>query len=303
MYDPVTLDQLRAFVTVVEEGSFSAAARKLRRVQSAISTSMANLEAQLGVPLWDRSTKVATLTEQGQAVLASTRRVLTEVDGLRRLTTGMTLGLEASVSLCLDAFFPVKALVDLCATFIREFPAVDLRIDTQLMSAVSARVLEGTATLGVVSPAGLARGLEAQALAPIRVLPVVSPRHPLAAIQGRIATRHFVEAIQVVLSDCDDDGVADQVGLSPRTWRVGDLYTKHEMLRAGLGWGNLPEHLVRDDLRSGALVPIRPMAWGDHENALNLLAVYRSDTVFGPAHHWLLEQLTQLCEREARRQK
>ncbi|RKH04005.1 LysR family transcriptional regulator [Corallococcus sp. CA053C] len=303
MYDPVTLDQLRAFATVVEEGSFSAAARKLRRVQSAISTSMANLEAQLGVPLWDRSTKVATLTEQGQAVLASTRRVLTEVDGLRRLTTGMTLGLEASVSLCLDAFFPVKALVDLCATFTREFPAVDLRIDTQLMSAVSARVLAGTATLGVVSPAGLARGLEAQALAPIRVLPVVSPRHPLAALKGRIATRHFVEAIQVVLSDCDDDGVADQVGLSPRTWRVGDLYTKHELLRAGLGWGNLPEHLVRDDLRSGALVPIRPMAWGDHENALKLLAIYRSDTVFGPAHHWLLEQLTQLCEREARRQK
>lgn len=303
MYDPVTLDQLRAFVTVVEEGSFSAAARKLRRVQSAISTSMANLEAQLGVPLWDRSTKVATLTEQGQSVLASTRRVLTEVDGLRRLTTGMTLGLEASVSLCLDAFFPVKALVDLCATFTREFPAVDLRIDTQLRSAVSARVLEGTATLGVVSPAGLARGLEAQALAPIRVLPVVSPHHPLAAIQGRIATRHFVEAIQVVLSDCDDDGVADQVGLSPRTWRVGDLYTKHEMLRAGLGWGNLPEHLVRDDLRSGALVRIRPMAWGDHENALKLLAIYRSDTVFGPAHQWLLEQLTQLCEREARRQK
>ncbi|RYZ43606.1 MAG: LysR family transcriptional regulator [Myxococcaceae bacterium] len=303
MFDPVTLDQLRAFVSVVEEGSFSAAARKLRRVQSAISTSMANLESQLGVPLWDRSTKVATLTPQGHAVLASTRRVLSEVDGLRRLTTGMTQGLEASVSLCLDAFFPLKALIDLCAAFTREFPAVDLRVQTQVMSAVSARVLDGTATLGVVSPAGMAPGLEAQALSPIRVLPVASPGHPLAAIKGRIANRHFVDAIQIVLSDCNEEGVSDQVGLSPRTWQVGDLYTKHEMLRAGLGWGNLPEHLIRDDLREGRLVALRPLAWGQHENTLKLLAIYRGDTVFGPAHRWLLEQLTQLCAREARRQR
>ena len=101
MYDPVTLDQLRAFVAVVQEGSFSAAARKLKRVQSAVSTSMANLEAQLDVPIWDRSTKVAKLTEQGKAVLASTQRVLGEVDALKRLTAGMASGLEASVSLCL----------------------------------------------------------------------------------------------------------------------------------------------------------------------------------------------------------
>lgn len=300
MFDPITLDQLRAFVSVVEEGSFSAAARKLRRVQSAISTSMANLEAQLGVPLWDRSTKVATLTEQGQAVLASTRRVLAEVDGLRRLTTGMTMGLEASVSLCLDVLFPQNVLISLCSTFTQEFPAVDLRIDSQVRSAVSARVLDGTATLGVVTPKGLARGLEAQALSPIRVLPVVSPSHPLAAIKGGIASRHFVDAIHVVLSGCDDDAVSDQVGLSPRTWRVGDLHTKHEMLRAGLGWGNLPEHLIREDLRKGTLVVIRPTAWGDHENSLNLLVIYRRDTVFGPAQRWLQEQLTQLCAREAR---
>src|SRR5215470_19589925 len=99
MFDPLTLDQLRAFATVVEEGSFSAAARKLCRVQSAISTSMANLENQLGVPIWDRSTKVATLTESGKAVLAAARRVLLEVDSLKQLTSDMLMGLEASVSL------------------------------------------------------------------------------------------------------------------------------------------------------------------------------------------------------------
>ena len=299
MYDPVTLDQLRAFVAVVQEGSFSAAARKLKRVQSAVSTSMANLESQLDVPIWDRSTKVAKLTDQGKAVLASAQRVLEEVDGLKRLTAGMAGGLEASVSLCLDAFFPLSALLDVCTAFATEFPAVDLRIDTQVMSAVSARVLAGVATLGVASPPGLAPGLERRALAPIRMVSVVSPKHTLAAHKGPIPTKRFADAIQLVLSERSDAGVEDQAVLSPRTWRVADLHTKHMMLRAGLGWGNLPEHVVRDDLRSRKLVAIRPAAWGKDEHTLHLSAIHRKDATFGPAHRWLLAQLEVFCRRDA----
>ena len=315
MYDAVTLDQLRAFVTVVEEGSFSAAARKLKRVQSAISTAMTNLEAQLGIALWDRSTKIARLTLEGQAVLAAARRVLSEVDGLRRLTAGLVGGLEASVSLCLDALFPLPALIDMCTAFALAFPEVALRIDTQVMSAVSARVLSGEATLGVVSPLGLLPGLERHALATIRMLPVVSPAHPLASIKGRVPSERFASAVQIVLSEraearpsasprrserreLNDAGVADQAVLSPRTWRVADLHTKHMMLRAGLGWGNLPEQLAREDLREKRLVIIRPEAWGDDEHLLPLTAVCRSDATMGPAHRWILSKLSLLCARD-----
>jgi DNA-binding transcriptional LysR family regulator len=296
MYDSVTLDQLRAFVCVVEEGSFSAAARKLKRVQSAISTSMANLEAQLGLALWDRSTKIARLTDAGQAVLGSARRVLAEADGLRRLTTGLVGGLEASVSLCVDALFPVPALIAMCLGFAQAFPEVALRVDTQVMSAVGQRVLSGRATLGVVSPLGALPGLERRALAALRMIPVVSPKHPLAKQRGRIESARFATAVQIVLSErADDEGVADQGVLSSRTFRVADLHTKHMMLRAGLGWGNLPEQLVRDDLRKKRLVALRPAAWGEDEHLLHLSAVYRNDTTFGPAHRWVLEQLEQQC--------
>jgi DNA-binding transcriptional LysR family regulator len=153
---------------------------------------------------------------------------------------------------------------------------------------------------------------------------------------ARVASERFVDAVQIVLSeriepsqvrgasarvdaraasaverrlhargssargarnDKSGEGVADQAVLSPRTWRVADLHTKHMMLRAGLGWGNLPEHLARDDLRTGKLLWLRPEAWGDTEHTLHLSAVYRSDTTFGPAHRWLLTQLALLCAR------
>lgn len=296
MLDAVTLDQLRTLVTVVEEGNFSAAARKLKRVQSAVSTAMANLESQLDVVLWDRSTKVATLTEAGRAVLARARRVVGEMDELRAFTKGLHGGVEASVSLCVDTLFPVAALVEACGEFAQAYPAVDLRVDTQTMSAVTERVAEGPATLGIVSPLGLRPNLTRRALAAIRMLPVVAPSHPLARVRGKVPAPRLQEHVQIVLSERGDEGVPDQAVLSSRTWRIADLSTKHAMLLRGLGWGNLPEHLVRHDLAEKKLVRIVPEAWAEDEHTLRFYAVTKPDHHAGPAEAWLLDVLERRCE-------
>src|SRR5688500_2328353 len=92
MIDSVTLDQLRALVAVADEGSFSAAARSLRRVQSAVSHAIGNLESQLGVALFDRSTRVPGLTPAGRSVLAAARRVCASVDALGQIATDLGAG-------------------------------------------------------------------------------------------------------------------------------------------------------------------------------------------------------------------
>ena len=291
MYDRVTLDQLRAFVAVAEQGSFSAAARKLRRVQSAISTSMANLEEELGVRLWDRSTKIAKLTPQGRAVLASAQRVLASAEALKTLASEMHGGLEPSVSLCVDALYPLDALVDLCARFAKEFPTVDLRVDTQVLSAVSAAVLSGAATIGVVGAPALPANLERRELPSIRMLAVVAAKHPLAAERKRVPRARLAEFVQIVLSERSDAGLPDLAVLSPRTWRVADLQTKHAMLRAGLGWGNLPDHVAADDVKKKRLVVIEPSAWTAAERRVRFFAIFRRDAGFGPAHEWVLHHL------------
>ncbi len=298
MLDPITLDQLRVLATVVDEGSFSAAARKLQRVQSAISTAMANLETQLDVPVWDREQRAATLTSQGQSVLGAARRVLAEVDSLRRLAAGMHTGVEALVSLCVDAVFPSSALIGMCRGFAKQYPVVELRVDVQTMSVVTQRVQDGAATLGVASSIARSPALERHALTPIRMVPVAAARHPLAKERGKLAHALLAEHIQIVLSERSDQGTRDQGVLSPRTWRVHDLQTKRAMLLAGLGWGNLPIHMVRTDLAKKRLVRLRPQAWADDEHTLHLALVYRHDMMLGPAHRWVVDQLTTLCAAE-----
>jgi len=296
MLDAVTLDQLRTLVAVVEAGNFSAAARRLKRVQSAISASMANLESQLGVTIWDRSGKIAVLTEHGQAVLARAKRVVAEMDALRAFTTELASGVEAKIALCIDALFPVEALAEVCVEFATAFPGVDLRVDTQTMSSVSERVLDGSATLGIVSAPGVRSSVEARALrAAIAMLPVVGKGHPLEAMPSPIPTRRFADCVQIVLSE-RDGGVPDQAVISPRTWRVADLATKHALLLHGLGWGNLPQHLAAGDLERGRLVRIRPEAWAEDEHTLKFYAIHRPGTFVGPAQRWIIENLERHCE-------
>jgi DNA-binding transcriptional LysR family regulator len=299
MFDAVTLDQLRTFIAVVDEGSFSAAGRKLRRVQSAVSHAMATLESQLGVRIWDRSTKIPTLTAEGRTLLTAARRICADVDALKRLAEGLVGGLEPSVSLAVDVILPVRAVVDLCREFAVKFPTVQLRLYSDTLSAVSSLVQEGTCQLGVVGPAAQAQGLERQHLATVRMVPVVAREHPLAKVKGAIATHVLAEHVNIVLSERGGRRqTPDQGVLSSNTWRVSDLSTKHALLLGGLGWGNLPEHLVQEDLAKGRLVRIQPAAWGDDEWLLSLSVVHRPDFLKGPAARWLLLRMAELCLRD-----
>lgn len=297
LLDQVTLDQLRMLIAVAEEGSFSAAARRVQRVQSAVSHAMANLEESLGLVLWDRQTRVPTLTEHGRSVVQQARRICADVDQLRLTVEGLAGGQEAILSLCIDQLFPTGALVNLCREFAAQFPSVDLRVRVEMLTAVAATVRSGECHLGISSPAGDFNGLVAHHVTTVRMVTVCGRSHALAAQRGPIALETLREHVQVVVSERGGEDAPDHAVLSPRTWRVADMTTKHELLRNGLGWGNLPEHLVRKDLSKGRLVRIRPAAWDAKGIAIGLVGIYRADDPLGPAGRWVMARLGTLCKR------
>ena len=110
MLDGVSLDQLRAFIAAVDEGSFSAGARKLHRAQSAVSELVSNLEAQLGVVLFDRSERYPKLTAAGVQLVADARSVVANVDLLKARAKGISRGLESELSVVVDVLFQLKQL-------------------------------------------------------------------------------------------------------------------------------------------------------------------------------------------------
>src|SRR5688572_17832884 len=110
MLDAVTLDQLRTFIAAVDEGSFSAAGRKLRRAQSVVSQTLANLEAQLGIKLFDRSERYPKLTEEGRSLLPEARSVVDNMDEFKARAHAMREGLEPELAVAMDVMYPMEAV-------------------------------------------------------------------------------------------------------------------------------------------------------------------------------------------------
>ena len=229
-----TLDQLRVFLTVVETGSFAAAARRLGRATSVISYAIANLESRLGLVLFERdATRRPVLTVAGRAVLGEARAVAHGIDGLRAKARGLLGGLEAEVNLAVDVLLPTARVVDALKAFQQEFPTVALRLHVETLGAVAQLLLDRTAVLGVGGPlAADIAGLERIDLGSVELIPVARPNHPLAGEAGAMpgAAR---EHVQLVLTDRSTlTQGRDFAVASSRTWRLADLGAKHALLLA-----------------------------------------------------------------------
>ena len=285
-----TLDQLRVLVTVVEAGSFAGAARKLNRATSVISYTIANLEAQLGVRLFDReSTRKPQLTDAGRMVLGEARLVASGIDGLRAKTKGLLQGLESELHVVLDTFLPEDRVVDALTAFFAAFPTVSLHLSVETLGAVTQQILDRRATIGVSGPLDTLDGIERIAIGAVRLIPVAAGSHPLA-IAGRNEPGAGRAHIQLVLTDRSrmTEGREFAV-MSSRTWRLADVASKHMLLKAGIGWGYMPEPMVRDDVAAGRLVLLDMPDAAPGEYSLH--AIHRSDTLPGPAAAWLIDRL------------
>src|SRR5260221_10671320 len=128
MLEGITLDQLRTFIAAVDEGSFSAAGRKLRRAQSVVSQALANLEAQLGVKLFDRSARYPKLTDEGRSLLVDARSVADNVDGFKARARAMREGLEPELAVAMDVMYPMQAVTRAAMSSCKNYPTTPLRL-------------------------------------------------------------------------------------------------------------------------------------------------------------------------------
>jgi DNA-binding transcriptional LysR family regulator len=283
-----TLDQLRVFLTVVDEGSFVGAARKLGRATSVISYSITNLEAQLGVTLFDReATRKPQLTEAGRTVLSEARTVTNSINGLRARVRGLLQGIEAEIKVVLNVMLPAARVVDALNAFRAEFPTVSLRLYVEALGAVTQMVLDRTATIGISGPLDAeVAGLERIGVGSVELIPVAVPDHPLA-LSSRNPPGAGRDHIQLVLTERSSLTQGQELGvIGTKTWRLADLGLKHLLLKKGIGWGYMPEPIVRDDLEGGRLVRLDIPEYKD--GFIRLHAIYRTDTPPGPAGSWLI---------------
>ena len=219
-------------------------------------------------------------------MLSEARSVSVGVDNLRAKVKGLLDGLEAQITLAVDVMLPTARLVDAMRAFEARFPTVTLRLYVEALGSVTQLVHSGIADIGISGVEATLPGIERIKVGGVELIPVAAPSHPLATEHAHApgAARDFVQLVLTDRSTLTEGRDFSVIGV--RTWRLADLGSKHALLLAGIGWGNMPEPMVRDDLAVGRLRHLNLSEWSGGFYAFH--AIYRADTPPGPAAGWMM---------------
>lgn len=248
------LRQLRSLVTVAEEGQFTRAAERLGIRQSSLSSQIRLLEQELGLPLFDRTTRRVTLTDAGASLLATARSVLADLERARAelqcqrglLSGRVTIGVTQTPG-------PVD-IVHLLADFHRRHPAIELSVREDLSVHLASDLREDRIELGILSlvEAEDCRGLEMQPLACERLVAILPPEHQLATKPelsiDQLRDESFVVSPPGATIRTTINRAADEAGFQPPVaFEAREVSHIRAIVAAGLGVACLP--------RSDALAP------------------------------------------------
>jgi DNA-binding transcriptional LysR family regulator len=261
----VELHQLRAFVAVANEGSFTRAAKHLHVVQSAVSAAVRALEHELGVRLFDRNTRQVALSDAGRALLPEARNVLAAVDLALDAVRQVGSGMRGTVTVGVMQAPGMRALrvARMLADFRTGHPLVTLNVRHAGGSHDAAQLVrDGELDLAFVSlPERQSEGLELTLLASETMVVACAGGHPLVGRAdvdlGELADETFVELPAGWGTRMATDRAFDAAGVR-RTieFEVNDTTSLLEFVREGLAIAVLPPSITAEtpDI---SLVPIR----------------------------------------------
>lgn len=287
----VSTRQLRAFVTLAEQRNFTRAAAASHLSQPAFSALIRQLEAVVGVRLFDRTTRQVDLTAEGRDFLASTRRVLGEFDAALHDLGERTAHRRGRASIALLPSLAADWLPPVLAGFRARHRGIDLAVADVLSEPCLERVRSGQADFALAAIRANTTELRADPFCSDDFHLVCPRGHPLAAIDG-LKPRHLADWPFIHLGRTSSvrqyvDAAVAPASL-PAVIEVDQLATVSGMVRAGLGISIVPA-LTLYQFRSPDLV-VRPLAWRGLKRRIYLVrARDRSLSLAAQAlHDWVL---------------
>jgi len=289
-------ESLNAFVLAADLGSFSAAARRMGKVQSAVSMAIANLEIDCGLTLFDRSGRSPVLTDEGRALLPHARGILLGNRELLATANSLAEGIETHLSLSVEKGISITPLLDLLDRFSKTFPSTSLEISTTTPSESAERLRQGMTDIGLMTEQeGYPSGLQFRGVGYTKLIPVCAPGHALAEF-GQARYGDLRQHRQIIRHKSPLEGtVQKNEKKSAIVWLAEDPQLIVDLVRAGLGWAELPGKLVSEFLEAGDLVQIR-YAFQQNDLLEGIDLVWTEQRALGIAGQWIHSEILKLSQ-------
>lgn len=278
-------EQWAVLSAVVELGSYAKAAAALHRSQPAVSYAIANLQESLGVKLLEIQGRRAVLTAHGDTLLKRARSVLRELETVERLAQVLKRGWEPRLRLVVDAAFPRARLLEIVSEAQARCADTQLQLEDAVLSGAEEAITEGTADVVVTTL--VPPGVLGTWLLDVTFVAVASPAHALMKLE-RVEVEDLEHHTQAVVRDSGRLRPRDSGWLgSVSRCTVTSVEASLALVRAGLAFAWLPEHLVAEPLRTGALRALPLAAGATRKVPLYLVLV--KPALAGPAAQVVME--------------
>jgi len=253
----LTLDALRALDAIARKGSFAAAAEHLYKVPSALSYTIAKLESDLGVVLFDRSRQKAQLTPAGQLLLEQGRELLVAASRLQDAIKQVDTGWETQLVIAKDSIVPYAPVLAVLQQFMALGKMTEVSIREEVLGGGWEALETDKAQLAVGVSADMPKGkYELLAIGEAEFVFALAPAHELAELHHQISLDDVASQTAIVVADSALDAPKRSSGLfsTRRVIRVGSMQAKIAAQVQGLGVGFLPRHLIQNELARGELI-------------------------------------------------
>lgn len=281
-----TVEQWAVLSAVVELGSYARAAEALHRSQPAVSYAIANLQDSLGMKLVEIRGRRALLTPHGETLLKRARSVLRELETVEQLAQVLKRGWEPKLHLVVDAAFPRARLLDIVSEAQSRCADTQLQLEDAVLSGAEEAIVDGTADVVVTSL--VPPGAMGTWLMDVTFTAVAHPAHKLFGL-GRALTADDLEShMQAVVRDSGRLNPRDSGWLGSNTrCTVTSVDASFALVRAGLAFAWLPDHVLAGALESGDVRALPLAAGGMRKTPLYLVLV--KPALAGPAAHVVME--------------
>jgi DNA-binding transcriptional LysR family regulator len=266
--------------SVVDEGGFGQAAQALHKSQSAVSYAIARLQEALGLDLLTIDGRKAVLTPHGKTLLKRARPLLRDLESLEVLAQSLKQGWEPQLKLVVDVAFPPQRLLSIVAELQQLCPNTEIQLSDAVLSGAEEAITENRADVVVTSHLPVHR--LGELLLTVAFISVAYPLHPLFELDRLLTSEDLSKHVQVVVRDSGVKHPRDEGWLgAERRCTVSSMEASLAMVKAGLGYAWLPEHLTAEAVRQGTLRAL-PLDMGGSRLVPLHLVLVRPEAV-GPA--------------------
>jgi len=294
-------DNVAIFLSVLDHGSFSAAARALGRVPSAVSMAIANLEAELDLQLFDRTSREVRPTESARALEAEARQMAGQLRRLQAHALSLHQGLERRLTLAIAPELLSAPWSDPLARLAEEFPSLEVDVLSAPQNDALRMLHDGSAQLALIYERPQIDQRESfQELGSEVLVAVISPRHPQARERnGQFRLEDLIDMRQIAIVSRDARIEDERVLISRKLWRTDSHLATLSLVRAGVGWAYLPHRLAAPLLDTGELLGIG-FAHMSNQVRLWVDVVWLNDRPLGLGAQRLIALMKDIAGLEAR---